>query len=249
MLKVIAVKEKLPALRLDEPLDVKKLKIFYQENDLGGHLVSPVDKDIQEAFRKVIYHLKNTLKVEVNRVQIQRTRNTSAMWLANMKAKVSPGFDTQIAGPGNSINSWVELGKWIFGRSHHTFIAIMTALTEKFGTIPGSLKHQYLLSERDKIIEEFRELLKDDMSVFLYPTHPTVAPYHNEPVFKAFNFSYTALINMLGMPSCTIPLGLGSEGLPLGIQAVANYDNDRVCLAVACELEKAFGGWRAPEVH
>lgn len=248
MLKVIAIKEKLPALKLDEPVDVKKLKIFYQENDLGGHLVSPVDKDIQQAFRKVINHFKNTLKVEVNRVQMQRTRNTSAVWLANMKSKDSPSFAIQIAGPGNSINAWVELGKWIFGRSHHTFIAIATALTEKFGTEPGSAKHKYLLSERDKTIEDFRDLLKDEMSVFLYPTHPTVAPYHNEPIYKAFNFSYTALINMLGFPATNIPLGLGSEGLPLGIQVAANYDRDRLCLAVACELERAFGGWQAPEV-
>jgi fatty acid amide hydrolase 2 len=249
MMKVMAIKEKLPQLKLDEPIDVKKLKIYYQENDLGGHLVSPVDKDIQEAFRKVINYFKNTLKVEVNRVQIQRTKNTSAMWLANMKSTKSPAFMTQIAGPGNKANAFAELGKWIFGRSHHTFIAIMTALTEQFGVEPGSEKHQYLLSERDKIIEDFRGILKDEMSVFLYPTHPTVAPYHNEPMFRAFNFSYTALINLLQLPACTIPLGLGSEGLPLGLQAVANYHNDRLCLAVACELEKAFGGWTAPEVH
>lgn len=188
MLKIMAVKEKLPELRLDEPVDVKKLKIYYQENDLGGHLVSPVDKDLQEAFRKVVSHFKNTLKVEVNRVQIQRTKNVSAIWLANMKSAASPSFDKQIAGPNNYINAWFELGKWIFGRSHHSFIAIGTALTEKFGVVPGSSKHKYLLSERDKLIEDFRELLKDDNSVFLYPTHPTVAPYHNEPIFRAFNF-------------------------------------------------------------
>lgn len=245
----MAIKEKLPLLRLDEPVDIKKIKIYYQENDLGGNLVSPVDKDIQEAFRKVISHFKNTLKVEVNRVQIQRTRNTAAVWLANMKSKHSPSFASQIAGPGNTINTWFELFKWIFGRSNHTFVALITALTDKFGTQPGTAKYDYLLTERDRTIEDFREILKDDMSIFLYPTHPTVAPYHNEPAFKAFNFVYTALINMLGMPSCTIPLGLGSEGLPLGIQAVADYHNDRLCLAVACELEKAFGGWRAPEVH
>jgi fatty acid amide hydrolase 2 len=249
MLKVIAVKDMLPLLRLDEPVDIKKIKIYYQESDFGGHLVSPVHKDIQEGMRKAVSHFKNILKVEVNRVQIQRTKNTSAMWLANMKAKVSPGFDTQIAAPGKTINAWVELAKSVFGHSNHTFIAIMTALTEKFGTQPGSSKHKYLLEERDNTIEDFKEILKDDMSVFLYPTHPTVAPYHNEPLFKAFNFSYTALINMLGMPACTIPLGLGSEGLPVGIQAIANYNNDRLCLAVACELEKAFGGWRAPEMH
>lgn len=42
MMKAMAKKEKLAALRLDEPVDVKKLKIYYQENDLGAHLVSPV---------------------------------------------------------------------------------------------------------------------------------------------------------------------------------------------------------------
>lgn len=248
MLKIMAKKEKLPALKLDEPVDVKKLKIYYQENDLGGHLVSPVDKDIQEVFRKVINHFKNT-KNEVNRVQIQRTRNTSAIWLANMVSKESPRFDVQIAGPGKTLNPWMELGKFFFGRSHHTFIAIATALAEKYGTKPSSTKHDYLLEERDKIIEDFRTLLKDDMSVFLYPTHPTVAPYHNEPLFRAFNFSYTALVNILGFPVCTCPLGLGSEGLPLGIQVFSNYDNDRLCIAVACELEKAFGGWTSPEIH
>ena len=42
MLKVIVRKEKLPDLRLDEPVDISKLKVFYQENDQGGHMVSPV---------------------------------------------------------------------------------------------------------------------------------------------------------------------------------------------------------------
>jgi fatty acid amide hydrolase 2 len=123
----------------------------------------------------------------------------------------------------------------------------MTCLTEDLGVKPGSEKYKFLHSERDKIIEEFREMLKDDMSVFLYPTHPCVAPYHDEPIFRALNFSYTALINLLGMPACAIPLGLGKdEGVPLGLQVVANYNNDRLCLAVACELEKSFGGWTPP---
>lgn len=78
MLKVIAVPDKLPALKLDQAVDVRKLKIYYQENDLGAFLVSPVDKDIQEAFRKVVNHFKNHLKSEVNRVEIQRTRKTTA---------------------------------------------------------------------------------------------------------------------------------------------------------------------------
>lgn len=248
MMKALANDEHINLLKLDEPVDVKKLKVFYQENDLGGYLVSPVDKDIQEALRRVVGYFKNSLKVEVNKVQIARTRNTAAMWFANMKSKESPSFSQQVAlEPDGKINGFVELAKWIFGKSNHTFIGIMTSITEGTAVEPGSVKHKYLHSERDKIIEEFREMLKDDMSIFLYPTHPCVAPYHNEPMLRTLNFGYTALINLLGMPSCNIPLGLGSEGVPLGIQCVANYNNDRLCLAVACELEKAFGGWVPPE--
>lgn len=43
-----------------------------------------------------------------------------------------------------------------------------------------------------------------------------------------------------------VPLGLDSNGLPLGIQAVATRNRDRHCIAVAEELERVFGGWRPP---
>jgi fatty acid amide hydrolase 2 len=161
-----------------------------------------------------------------------------------MQAGGSPSF-TQQASPDVKVRPTVEFFKWMFGKSNHTFIGIMTMFTEILGVKPGTPHFEYLMSERDKTIEEFRELLKDENSVFLYPTHPCVAPYHNEPIIKAFNFTYTSLINLLGFPSTAIPLGLGSEGVPLGIQCAANYNNDRLCLAVAAELEKAFGGWVA----
>lgn len=245
MLKVIALKDKLAALKLDEPVDIRKLKIFYQENDLGGDLISPVDADIQKVFGKVINHFKNNLKVEVNRVKVQRVRNTTAIWLANMKSENSPSFGSQISG-SDKFKPLLEFGKWIFGRSHHSFVAIMTSITNELETQPGTAEYRRLIGEGEKLIDDFRGMLKDDMSVFLYPTHPTVACYHNEPLFKPFNFSYTSLINILGMPACSIPLGLGSEGVPLGLQVAANYNNDRLCLAVATELEKVFGGWVAP---
>lgn len=246
MMKVIANEEYLSKLRLDVPVNIQKLKIFYQENDGGGNLISPVDKDIQEAFSKVISYFKNTLKLEVNRVLIERTRNTFPMWMVNMKTRNSISMAQQLSeDPSKPVKPYSELLKWLFGKSHHTFIAIMTCISNDMAPQPDSEIHRILINERDKTIEEFSKLLKDDNSVFLYPTHPCVAPYHNEPLIRACNFSYTSLINLLGFPSCNIPLGLGSEGLPLGIQCVANYNNDRLCFAVARELEKAFGGWVA----
>lgn len=59
-------------------------------------------------------------------------------------------------------------------------------------------------------------------------------------------FSLAAIFNVLGLPVTQCPLGLSSEGLPLGIQLVAAPYNDHLTLAVARYLEKAFGGWVLP---
>jgi len=91
-------------------------------------------------------------------------------------------------------------------------------------------------------------MLGDD-GIFIYPTHPTPAPYHNEPLIKPFNFSYSGIFNVLGLPATHCPMGLNSRGLPIGIQVVAGPDQDRLTLAMAVELEKAFGGWVPPSVN
>lgn len=54
----------------------------------------------------------------------------------------------------------------------------------------GSEKYQYLVKERDALRLEILDLLGED-GVFLYPTHPTSAPYHHQPLVRPFNFSYT----------------------------------------------------------
>ena len=41
-------------------------------------------------------------------------------------------------------------------------------------------------------------------------------------------------------------LGLGADGLPLGIQVVAPRKQDHLSIAVAMTLEDALGGWRPP---
>ena len=43
-----------------------------------------------------------------------------------------------------------------------------------------------------------------------------------------------------------MPLGLSSEGLPLGVQVVSAPYNDHLTLAVASELEKDLAGWVNP---
>lgn len=69
---------------------------------------------------------------------------------------------------------------------------------------------------------------------------------HYEPSFYPFNFVYTAIFNVLDVPVTAIPVGLSRDGMPLGVQVVAAKGNDGLCLRVAQELEREFGGWVEP---
>lgn len=52
-------------------------------------------------------------------------------------------------------------------------------------------------------------------------------------------FLYDA--NLAGMPACSIPMGVGDEGLPLGLQIIGLPGNDREVLSVAGQLESIIG--------
>lgn len=81
MMKILCDEDKLPLLKLDEHVDVKSLRIFYQDNDGQGNLVSPVDSEIAKMLQKVVDHFKNVVKNEVTRVQIPLIARTTEIWV------------------------------------------------------------------------------------------------------------------------------------------------------------------------
>lgn len=58
---------------------------------------------------------------------------------------------------------------------------------------------------------------------------------------------YTALWNTLALPVLACPMGINSEGLPVGVQIICAPDSERLLLAAAQDLEEGFGGWTPPE--
>ena len=53
--------------------------------------------------------------------------------------------------------------------------------------------------------------------------------------------TYTGLYNVTGEPAISLPLGLDSNGMPLGVQFAAPYGEDQRLLELAYELEEAKG--------
>lgn len=247
LLKVIAGKNA-EKLNLDKKVDIKKIRYFYQENDQGNAFVTSVHPEIRNKLSNVVTYLEDAHNLTVEKVENKRFRKSLTMWLACMKANGGPNFQNQLANLEGTINVPLELLKWLFRMSPHTLIGLITCVVENTGTTYGSEEYHKMVKERDQLKLELKDLLGDD-GVLIYPTHPTPAPMHLEPLSKPFNFSYTAIINILGFPATHCPLGLSKEGLPIGVQVIANENQDRLCLAVARELQKAFGGWVPPSIE
>lgn len=57
---------------------------------------------------------------------------------------------------------------------------------------------------------------------------------------------YLLIPSAFNLPATNVPLGLNSQGLPIGIQVIAAPFQDKLCFAIAEFLEKRFGGWISP---
>jgi amidase len=57
---------------------------------------------------------------------------------------------------------------------------------------------------------------------------------------------WCGVIGVAYLPSAVVPVGFTSEGLPVGVQVVADHGRDRTALAVAARLEEVLGGFTPP---
>jgi amidase len=60
-------------------------------------------------------------------------------------------------------------------------------------------------------------------------------------------FGWVGLASVAYLPATVVPVGRTSEGLPVGIQIVGPYLEDRTTLAVARCIEELLGGFSAPK--
>jgi amidase len=124
-----------------------------------------------------------------------------------------------------------------------------------------------VLSHRDWIkADRVRLRLADDwravfraFDVVLCPVMPTVAfPHdHGDMVARRLTIDDTSVAyidqvmwagvaTLPGLPATAMPIGLSDAGLPIGMQVVGPYLEDRTPLAFAALAERELGGFAAP---
>ena len=57
---------------------------------------------------------------------------------------------------------------------------------------------------------------------------------------------WPGIATLIGLPATAVPLGLSPEGLPVGMQIIGPWLEDRTPLRFAELVEQEFGGFKPP---
>ncbi|MFN3386249.1 MAG: amidase family protein, partial [Candidatus Thermochlorobacter sp.] len=93
---------------------------------------------------------------------------------------------------------------------------------------------------RTLIREDYRKAFKD-VDVIVSPTSPfppfKLGEKMSDPLQMYLADIYTVPMNLAGVPAISVPAGLTAQGLPVGIQFVANSFAETTLFQVAHALE------------
>jgi len=225
---------------LGDPAGVKldSIRVIVAEGD-GKRSVDP---ELRMAEQNAAYALARCGA----RVEIQdppRLRRAAEIYLGLMFEAGGMPFETAL-GNGEPIPLGREAARALVGASPHMLPVLLLALSSRLGRLASKRLARYAAMGHE-LQAELRDLLGDD-GVLLFPSARSTPPRQGRNLAALANFVFTGLFNVLEMPVTQVPLGIGSRGLPLGVQVAGAHGNDHLTIAVAMKLERLFGGWTPP---
>jgi len=231
-------------LRLDEQVDLKKLRYYFLRNE-GAQFISSVDKEVSAKVDQAVDFIRSDLGCQVDVLpRIEVLVQAIEFWEAWAEKSCLPRLKTGYDVPAKSWEPVSEFLRCLTGQSDRNIYTVFVAFLDDW-TRGDPLRMEKMYEEYEAYKSFMEDLLGDD-GILILPGNIGPAPFHHGPLLHTGYFGLAGLINVLRMPSTAVPMGLSSKGLPLGIQIVSNHGNDRLCLAFAREIERKFGGYVPP---
>ncbi len=98
---------------------------------------------------------------------------------------------------------------------------------------------------RTLIKKDFEDVFAEGIDAILTPATPSAAfelgKSFDDPVQMYLNDVFTVTVNLAGLPGISVPTGLDSAGLPLGLQLIGRPWEEGALLNTAFALEQAAG--------
>lgn len=230
--------EVMKSFKLAAPVkDWSKIKVYSLPYPVM-HGTTETETEVGQAVENAVRYFEQ-LGAQVEALDPQIFLHGFSLWMAAVSQIEGRDFNVAMNPEGPTAFPQ-EFIKMLFGKSNYTLPALLTAFLEKHRTLEKN--HGPALEELAALKVKMAEMLGEN-SVLLMPPHPRVAPKHGKTVLTPFDFAYTGIANALRLPASEAPLGLNSQGLPLGVQIIAGHLQDHLCFSACEELETAFGGW------
>lgn len=218
----------------------RKLTIAVIDN-----FISQASPDIQKAFEKAVEVLKNAGHKIVHKNMLDTQKIVSTYYIvATAEASANLArFDgvrygnrkgesglkdmyvqTKSSGFGHEVQKRIMLGSFVLSSGYYDAYYI---------------KAQKV---RHLIKDEYSKIF-DEADLILSPVAPTTAPK-----FGSFKTSlemylsdiYTISVNLAGLPAISLPISKDEEGMPIGVQLIANAYEEQTLFDGALSLEKAI---------
>lgn len=222
-------------------------KRIYQLPNPQALLVSSTDESLQKATCEAAKALAEATGAELVELDSKYFASAPDCWAQAMSEL--DGMDLrQILSNGKGMSNMDvvsevagELWQAMLGRpTEHSWPVLLTLSGEKFfAPERGSERFERNRKIRLELQKDLEEKLRD--SVLVMPVFPTVAPRHNRPLMRPFDFAFAGIMNALGVPATAVPTGFDeSSRMPLGVQIVSARGNDSLTLSAAETLQKHF---------
>ena len=150
--------------------------------------------------------------------------------------------------PGESLDDMYEQTRAAgFGKEVRRRVMIGTYVLSA-----GYYDAYYLRAQRIRalILKDFTDAF-EDVDVVLTPSTPSAAfgleEKFDDPVAMYLNDVFTVTVNLAGLPGISVPAGLDSRGLPLGLQLIGRAFDEETVLRAGRAIERAANFTAKPE--
>ncbi len=134
-------------------------------------------------------------------------------------------FKTRAEGFGDEVKRRIILGTYVLSSGYYD------AYYSKAQKVRAMIKADY-------------ERVFKTCDAILTPTSPSVAfkigERCDDPLAMYLSDIYTVSANLAGIPGISVPCGLSSNGLPIGVQLLGNFWSESLLLNLAAAYETAF---------
>jgi aspartyl-tRNA(Asn)/glutamyl-tRNA(Gln) amidotransferase subunit A len=249
MLQTIAGRDIMDSTSADQPVpdyvaeigrDVKGVRIGIAEEYFGEGL----DPQIRAAVEKSIDHLKSA-GCEVVRVSLPHTKYAIPTYYIVATAEASSNLARFDGVRYTHRSAEAKTLSEMYRRSRDEGFGMEVKRRIMLGTYAlsaGYYDAYYLKAQRVRTLlaKDFEEAFKT-CDVIVTPTTPTAAfklgEKNEDPVAMYLNDIYTVTADLVGIPGISVPCGVTSERLPIGLQILGKHFDEAKILRLAHVVE------------